>query len=302
MSPCVSVIVPVYGVEKYIERCAISLMEQTFSDIEFIFVNDCTKDKSIAILEAVLSKYPNRNARIVSKEQNEGLPSARKTGYEHSTGQYIMHIDSDDWVELNAVELLYNRAIESNADMVYCDWVEEYADYSAPFKQKSLNRDQYFEGILSLELYAYAWNRLCKRSLYEGVTFPVYNMLEDYVLTSQLLIRAKSVSYLDRVIVHYNKTNEGSIMSTNKVQQIMTQKVNNIYWVHTNVVPVSDNISKRCKVRQILTMGMEINRRKLYSMIDPNIVKYIRKQIRKIPVSKKWGVSYMMQVWLHIFF
>ena len=82
----ISVIVPVYGVEKYIERCARSLFEQTYRDVEYIFVNDCTKDNSIFILQGVLHDYPNLNVIIINKKHNEGLPQARKTGILASHG------------------------------------------------------------------------------------------------------------------------------------------------------------------------------------------------------------------------
>ena len=94
--PFVSVIVPIYGVEKYIERCARSLLEQTIENIEYIFVNDCTKDNSIAILESVIKEYPHREhqVRIIHHGTNKGLPQARKTGLLNAHGEYIAHCDN----------------------------------------------------------------------------------------------------------------------------------------------------------------------------------------------------------------
>lgn len=100
--PKISVIIPVYGVERYIEQCACSLFEQTMQDgIEFIFVDDCSPDKSIEILENVLREYPHREqqVKIIRHTENQGLGGARKTGMEYATGEYIIHCDSDDWVE-----------------------------------------------------------------------------------------------------------------------------------------------------------------------------------------------------------
>ena len=119
--PEVSVCIPVYGVEKYIERCARSLFEQTMTDgIEFIFVNDCTTDKSIEILERILAEYPGRQAqtKIIHHATNKGLVAARNTGLAHATGDYIIHCDSDDWVDLNFYESLYKKAVETGADVV----------------------------------------------------------------------------------------------------------------------------------------------------------------------------------------
>ena len=98
--PKVSVIVPVYGVEKYIERCARSLFEQTLDDMEFIFVDDCTKDESIEVLKRVIDLYPVRKdqVKIIHHAVNKGLSRARETGVNAATGDYIGHCDSDDWV------------------------------------------------------------------------------------------------------------------------------------------------------------------------------------------------------------
>lgn len=97
----VSIIIPIYGVELFIERCAISLFEQTLDDIEYIFVDDCTMDKSVQILQGIIAKYPQRkdNVFIIRHERNKGLASARKTGLKFVHGEYVAHCDSDDWLK-----------------------------------------------------------------------------------------------------------------------------------------------------------------------------------------------------------
>ena len=103
----VSVIIPVYGVEKYIERCAISLFEQTLDSIEYIFINDCTPDKSIDILKGIIAKYPKRapHVRILNMLRNSGQAAVRITGLKNTKGNYIAHCDSDDWVDKNFYEI-----------------------------------------------------------------------------------------------------------------------------------------------------------------------------------------------------
>ena len=102
----VSVLVPVYGVEKYIERCARSLFEQTYSDLEYVFVNDCTPDQSIEILKKVMAEYPQRKnaVKIVNHAKNRGLAAARNTAYDNATGDFVTIVDSDDWLEWDALE------------------------------------------------------------------------------------------------------------------------------------------------------------------------------------------------------
>lgn len=125
--PKVSVYIPVYGVEKYIEKCAQTLFEQTLDDLEYVFVDDCTPDNSFQILEQVLEKYPNRKSqvKIVHHKMNQGVCIARKTGIQHCTGEYITCCEPDDWVETTMYEELYNKVKETGADMVACDHYRE---------------------------------------------------------------------------------------------------------------------------------------------------------------------------------
>lgn len=228
----VSIVVPVYGVEKYIERCAHSLFRQTYNDIEYIFVNDCTKDASIQILRKVASQYPERDVKIIEKEKNEGLPQARKTGIIHASGDYILHVDSDDWVEENLVEILIGGACDNEADMVVCNWYEEYFGKSKPFKQDAMSSEEYFRSILNFKSYAYTWNRMSKRSLYKTVDFPNLFMLEDYVITSQLVSKAKVIKFVPDILYHYSKQNSGGSMDPQKDRVNQRDKVLNILKVY----------------------------------------------------------------------
>ena len=126
--PKVSVIVPVYNVEKYIEKCANSLINQTLSDIEIIFVNDGSTDGSIQIIEQYENNFKEK-VKCVSKD-NGGLSSARNYGIPYATGEYIAFLDSDDYVELDMYETMYNKAKEDDFDMVECDFIWEYPNKS----------------------------------------------------------------------------------------------------------------------------------------------------------------------------
>ena len=165
----ISVCIPVYGVEKYIERCARSLFEQTLKDgIEFIFVNDCTPDKSIEVLEKVLNEYPHRKdqVKIINHAQNCGLVSARKTSLEHAVGDYIVHCDSDDWCDPNLYEAMYNVAVENDADMVCCSHILEYESGKRIFVtvKKSASAGEYIQKHLQGNFFSLC-TKLCKRSI-----------------------------------------------------------------------------------------------------------------------------------------
>ena len=141
--PKVSVIIPVYGVEKYIERCARSLFEQTLNDIEYIFVDDCSPDKSIEILEHIVEEYRprfTREKKVVRIERmltNSGLPAVRKHGIQFSTGEYVIHCDSDDWVHPEMYERLYNYAVTGDYDMVWCDYYRSDGKHNEYIHQES---------------------------------------------------------------------------------------------------------------------------------------------------------------------
>lgn len=123
----ISVCIAVYKVELYIEQCVRTLFEQTMQEgIEFIFVNDCTPDRSIEILKQVLEEYPHRKpwVKIIDHPENCGVGKARRTAVENASGAYIIHCDPDDWVELDMYETMYNEAVKNDADMVYCDFAK----------------------------------------------------------------------------------------------------------------------------------------------------------------------------------
>lgn len=105
-NPLVSILVPIYGVEKYIKRCAISLFEQTYKNIEFVFVNDCTRDSSISVLKDVVTEYPYlaNKVKIINHIHNKGLAAARNTAIKESSGDFVFHVDADDWLEKTAIE------------------------------------------------------------------------------------------------------------------------------------------------------------------------------------------------------
>lgn len=210
----ISVIIPIYGVEQYIERCARSVLEQTYNDIEFIFVNDCTKDYSMEILQKVISDYPNRNVRIINKPKNEGLPQARKTGFLASKGKYIIHFDSDDWVESDYIEKMYISAVKNDSDIVIAHYYENYTDKQVVIEGPQF--DMASDGInmmLRAQLHSGVWNKLARREMYEGLEFPIANMHEDLVIMVQIFANVKKISFIDKPFYHYNLTNSGSLTS-----------------------------------------------------------------------------------------
>ena len=130
----VSICVPVYGGEKYIANCARSLFGQTYDNIEYVFVNDCTKDRSIEVVQQVVEEFPHRKSslKIVNHEKNSGLAASRRTGVENATGDYFLYIDEDDYLEQDAISRYVARAVETDADMVMADRYYVYQNKAVP--------------------------------------------------------------------------------------------------------------------------------------------------------------------------
>lgn len=238
----VSVIVPVYGVEKFIERCAVSLFEQSLDDVEFIFVDDLSPDKSIEILETIIERYPKRKpyAQIVRHSQNRGLPAARNTGLAVAQGEYIYHCDSDDYLAPTALEQLYNTADMTAAEIVWCDYFLTFSSKERRMVQPGYsNPTEAIIGMLSGKLKYNVWNKLVKRNLYyeNNIKFPEsYSMGEDMTMI-RLFLHAKSVTNVKEPLYHYVRQNSGAMTQSYSERKIAEM----IHNINQTINYISDN-------------------------------------------------------------
>ena len=212
----VSILTPIYGVEKYIEQCARSLFEQSYAPIEYIFVDDCTPDKSIGILQSLLKEYPERaqQVRIIHHDRNRGVGAARQTALMAATGDYLLFADSDDMLPEDAVKKLARKADSSHADLIdggYREWCDEKAGrLQKPFdvSDKKLLKLLVCQNIITNRL----WGRIYKRSLImehriffeEGI-----NYAEDLFWNAQFMFYGKKVN-IDDAVYYYRTDNENS--------------------------------------------------------------------------------------------
>ncbi len=221
MEAKVSVLIPVYNVEKFIERCARSLFSQTMKEgIEFIFTDDASEDRSMEILKGVIEDYPERRHQILllHHPRNLGLAAARKTGFRASSGDYVIHCDSDDWVEPEMYGMMHAEAERVDADLVGCDFIYETGQ-GPMVKHESFDlspRDQLkalLRGGNNLPLEVTVWNRMIKRNLYNcfGLQTPDVNKCEDIPLSVAAHCFAKRIGYVNRAFYHYNTQNPTSI-------------------------------------------------------------------------------------------
>lgn len=213
-TPEISVIAPVYGVEDFIGRAAESMMKQTLTEVEFIFIDDCTPDKSIDILREVVARYPERNVQILRHDKNLGLPAARNTGLCAARGKYIFHWDSDDYAEFDLLKNLYAKAESEGCDYVWCDWLLTFGTNSREMRQPDADSPrEALSLVLSGSMRYNVWNKLVARSLYEenNIRFPEgFAMGEDMTMI-KLLAKAKRTGHVAKPLYHYIRTNSGAM-------------------------------------------------------------------------------------------
>lgn len=212
----VSICVPIYGVEKYIERCATSLFEQTYSNLEYIFVDDCSPDNSIELLQRMVENYESRKSqiRILHHKINRGLAAARNTAVDAATGMFVTHIDSDDWIETDFVEKLVERQLQTGADIVSGKILAHNQDCIIEYPEMEYrNKDEMMNQIVHLTLDHTLCKRLIRVSLYKdnGIcAVDGCNIGEDHYTLPRLLYFANSYSKTDEAIYHYNCENDSS--------------------------------------------------------------------------------------------
>ena len=223
--PEVSVIVPVYNVEKYLEKCLNSLVNQTLENIEIIIVNDGTKDNSEEIIKKFIEKYPKKIVYL--KKENGGLSDARNYGIPYAKGEYIAFLDSDDYVEKDIYKEMYELAKKENSDMVECDFLWEY-----PNKVRE-DIGQVYKGKKEMleKVRVVAWNKLIRKSILEKtqIQFPKGLRYEDVEFTYKLIPHLNKVSFLKKPYIHY-------IQRENSISNVQNERTKEIFTVLDDVI------------------------------------------------------------------
>lgn len=212
----VSVIVPIYNVEKYIAKCATSLFEQTLSSIQYIFINDCSQDNSMEILNQIIKKYPNRSKDVIIVDNvcNQGVAYTRNKGRDLASGNYIIDCDSDDWIDTNAYEKMYNKALDTDSDIVICGLAYEYENktiYIEPTNYETAYN--YFRKSLIGAIHNSCCNKLIRAELYRKNDIRCLNninMLEDTIVMTRLFYNANKITIVNDLFYHYFQGNNRS--------------------------------------------------------------------------------------------
>lgn len=220
----VSVCVPIYNVSAYIERCARSLFEQSCREVEYIFVDDCSPDNSVEILQQVLLEYAGcmLEVRIVKHELNHGLAAARNTAVVQAKGEYIMHVDSDDYLAHNfVIESMILKAEETNADIVEADYVAITCNGRINYKniRNKQSKDKLLADVICKKTQITIWNKLIRRRLYTDYNIFIPHHLnngEDYVTLPRLMYYANKIEHIDDYTYCYNLMNVTSFSSNRR--------------------------------------------------------------------------------------
>ncbi|MBQ9093559.1 MAG: glycosyltransferase [Prevotella sp.] len=208
-SPAVSILVPIYKVEKYLSRCIESVLAQDFTDWELILVDDGSPDRCPEICDEYAQKY--ERIRVVHKE-NGGLVSARQSGFSISTGRYILHVDSDDWLMPNALSSLFHYAEQGQYDIVRgCNRrVGDDGGFTIErgrfFKGEVLGSEEYLEKVIIADFEPYLWGALYRRDLFRKETFePILHVStgEDWLTNIAIGNRVKKVLCVEDVVYNY---------------------------------------------------------------------------------------------------
>ncbi len=219
-NPKVSVIVPIYNVERFFARFLKGALGQTYPHIEYIFVDDGSPDRCVEILENMLdTQFPHLKDRVkLIRQENQGLVKVREIGLKAATGEFILFMDSDDRCRVTMVEKMVEKAVRTGADIVICDYFNEYPYHVVPRREKVYpDHRGMLRALFSQHGFrGYLWNKMWRRSLYEQGAFlmPLQKMCDDIIILSQLLCRTDRIEYLHRRLYFYQRRNPGSVSRT----------------------------------------------------------------------------------------
>ena len=242
MNMCqVSILVPVYNAEAFIERCARSLFGQTYRQLEFVFVDDCSTDGSVGVLTKVADDYPDRKGQIIviHHERNRGAAATKNTALSQAKGEFVCFVDADDWMELDAVETLVERQFETGADVVWGGMDIHSEEGVAKLEEPVYNDCQQWilacindntDGAVTSNS-----RRIVRRSLFTSHGIQMSegcNYGEDRLLMCQIAYFAQGFSVVDKTVYHYDKSNADSLSGEGHLKkhfaEIVSQKNENL--------------------------------------------------------------------------
>lgn len=291
MKKLLSVVVPVYNVEKYLDRCIKSIINQTYKNLEIILVDDGSKDNSGIICDKYASK--DKRIKVVHKE-NEGLSEARNTGIRLSKGQYITFVDSDDYIDKRMYEILISDLEKYEVDIATCDYLR-IVDYrkKAEISNEVLiySKNKAISKILKNEDYKdYAWNKIYKKELFDDVLYPKGRIQEDVATTYKLILKANKVSYNKSKLYFYLKR-RGSIIDSWNIKNDIDLYISSLERYKDIDIFLKDLIDND---RFFLIITCDIFD-KCYKFLEDEMIMEVKKIVKQI--SKKKDVNKTLSIY-----
>ena len=234
----VTYIIPIYNVSDYIVKSVRSLLEQSYSNIEYIFINDCSSDDSEIKLRRTIEEFPERcdNIKIITNKQNLGSATSRNIGLDTAQGEYVMFADSDDWIFIDYVESMVRQIDSGNYDIVYCDYFESYNNHDIRISQAyGQDNIECIRAMLGRGMHGSTCNKIYRRSFLLASKqrfIDGADLFEDVSWNIRLFACTKQISYLSQAFYHYVQYNNNSIIksmsSTEKKRNRALQRIENV--------------------------------------------------------------------------
>lgn len=276
----ISVIVPVYNVERYITECLESLIHQTYQNLEILLVDDGSTDRSGSICD----EYGERDSRIiVIHQKNGGAAAAKNTGLDHVTGTYLAFADSDDWLERDALEYMIHELEAADADIVQCSFRDVYIDHQSDCICKAAGQE--FDQVSYLARYtedwtcSLLWDKLYKRELFDQIRFETGHVVDDEYFTYQGVMNARKIACRNQIVYNYRKRKSGATGSVEHAERIISDKL--------------DYLEKRLDIitERYPQLKKAFNRHLLYMLNwmseEPSITEHGIEQIQQV-LQNRW--------------
>ena len=289
----VSIVVPVYNVEKYITECLESLIAQTYTNLEILIIDDGSTDSSGVISD----EFAGKDSRIrVFHKKNEGLSAARNFGLERVTGDYISFIDSDDYIDHTFVEKLLQCLIENEADMAFCNYYYCWEKYNDPAtslsrikEKRTFSPDEYLKLFYTYGgPYAVVWNKLYRRAVYKDIRFKVGIKTEDAQIALSMVDQCKLIANTTEVLYYYRQRN-GSIMAGNKEKLLLSD----MSWLEEHMHKLKDSDRMTLYYTALKLYISIIEKRIMYCGKDvlPDVKKRLNAAMREFMKSNRFRLK-----------
>lgn len=292
-----SIIVPVYNVEKYLDKCLASILRQTFKNFECIIIDDGSPDNSNAIID----KYVKLDQRFkVIHQKNMGISAARNAGLDIAKGEYVVFVDSDDYIADDYLEKFALKIADTDADIVICGFIEAYKDYEKNKVFAVESTEVIKQNILADIWPSYVWNKCYKKDLFTNIRFPVGKIFEDILTIPELCLYAQKIVCIPDKLYYYNRQNENSIttnMSSEKMYNLFQGHLKNRNLAIMNNIRCLKLIDKRMVKDTTKCLFRNCCDNKLSASQEQEMCDYLKERLDKSEVVGLRNKFWLKMLW-----